>query len=240
MLSKLIEVGNRVELQETEHGKTAENEHKLHQSEVYDLLSEDRLEITMPIEQGKLVLMEVDAEYTMIFYTQNGLYQCDGRVIDRYKSENVYLLLIELTGKLSKHQRRDYYRYNCALDLGVRLLTEEEIEASAEGDLLMYIPNLELSQGMIVDISGGGLRFTSKGKFEKESLIYCTYVLSVQGKAKRYEVSAKILHVKELENHSGIYEYRVKFDKIEMAEREEIIRYIFEEERKERRKAWDK
>ena len=43
------------------------------------------------------ILLPVDSEYDMIFFEENSLYQCFARIIDRYKSNNVYVLVMELT-----------------------------------------------------------------------------------------------------------------------------------------------
>ncbi len=95
-------------------------------------------------------------------------------------------------------------------------------------------PGLPLKRSVIVDISGGGLRFMSNQRYEPESLIYCTYHLLVGGKNKEYEIVGKILSVKELENKKGTFEHRVQYVNLDVDDREEIIKYIFEEERKNR------
>ena len=87
----------------------------MYQSRVLQILSEDTLEISMPMEQTRLILLPVDSEYDMIFFEENSLYQCFARIIDRYKSNNVYVLVMELTSNLRKYQRREYYRFSCAL-----------------------------------------------------------------------------------------------------------------------------
>ena len=93
MLSKLIKIGTKLELESIRYAKDKEQENKIYKSEVYDIISEERLEVTMPMESTKLILLPVDGEYDMTFYALNGtVYQCLGRVIDRYKSNNVYIL----------------------------------------------------------------------------------------------------------------------------------------------------
>ena len=46
----------------------------------------------------------------------------------------------------------------------------------------------------------------------------------------------KVLSVRELENRPGSWEHRVQYYDMDSNTREEIIKYIFEEERKSRRK----
>ncbi|MDE6419627.1 MAG: PilZ domain-containing protein, partial [Lachnospiraceae bacterium] len=93
-----------------------------------------------------------------------------------------------------------------------------------------------LKHSIIVDISGGGLRFVANQKYDEVSLIYCKYYLTVNGMNKEYNLVGKILHVSEIEKQKGNFEHRVQYINIDSAEREEIIRYIFEEERKNLRR----
>ena len=54
MLSRFVEEGSKVELRALEHGlgeSGAENTTKVYQSRVLQILSEDTLEISMPMEQ---------------------------------------------------------------------------------------------------------------------------------------------------------------------------------------------
>lgn len=235
MLSKFISVGNKIELQNVE--KDSENQGgKTYISSVYEILSEDTLEITMPVENTKLILLPVDNEYNMIFFGESGMFQCFARIIDRYKSNNVYLLVVEFTSNLRRYQRREYYRFSCALEMCARNLEETEVQALEQNAPYSLTPGLPLKQSVIVDISGGGLRFLSVQRYEPGSLLYCSYHLLKGEERKKYEVIGKVLSVKELENRSGTFEHRVQYYDMDMDTREEIIKYIFEEERKSRRK----
>lgn len=240
MLSQLIKPGDKVELQRVTRIKYNEDEEeaakkrKVYHSAVSEILSEDRLEITMPIEKAKLRLLEIDSEYDVYFFTENGLYQCFARVIDRYKTNNIYMVLIELTSNLRKQQRREYYRFGCALEMSDISLSEEEGEEVLKTGRV--VNGRKMNKSVIVDISGGGLRFVSENKYELDSLVYCTYHLMIRRKIKEYNLVGKILTVRELDNKPGFYEYRLKYTNIDKDEREEIIRYIFQEERKSRKK----
>lgn len=238
MLSKYILPGDRVELTPNSRLKLSGNgttEKKVYMSKVCDIISEERLEIVMPMEKTKLVLLPVDGEFEICFYTKSGVYQCGARVVERYKSDGIYLLLFEVTSNLRKNQRREYYRYNCVLNMGSRELTEHEMEVMGQPDAELDL-NLPLHNGVIVDISGGGLRFVSDYKYEQGAVIYLTYTLLQNGLERPYDLTAKILTVKEVENKKGLFEHRVQYLAIDSRAQEEIIRYIFEEERKNRQK----
>jgi len=239
MLSKYIEVGAKLELQSVRRikveAKPGEEEVKrIYSSKVYDIISDERLEILMPMEQTKLILLPVDGEYDLCFYTDNGLYQCFAKVVDRYKDNNVYVLAMDLTSNLRKFQRREYYRFSCALEMDSRELVEEEIESLNLNNVLQ--PELPLKRSVIVDISGGGLRFVSNLEYAKDSLILCKYSLIIDGAPREYNLIGKVLAVAERENRPGVYEHRVQYVNMDVDEREEIIKYIFNEERKNRHK----
>lgn len=233
LLSKYIAPGGEVELQAIERGfgqeAGAEKVKKIHRSQVLKVLTEDRLEIAMPIEEGKLILLPVDGEYDMFFYGENVVYQCNARVVDRYRHSGQYVLVMDLISNLRNYQRREYYRFSCALEMDSRQLGEEEIALASQEELL---PSLPLKSSVIVDISGGGLRFVAYYAYEVNSLILCKYRLRVEGKEKEYRLVGKVLAVNELAHRPGVYDHRVQYVDVDPQDREEIIQYIFDEARK--------
>lgn len=240
LLSKYVTPGCRVDLQAIDRsreylrGYSGDNneEHKSYQSQVLDILSEDRVEIAMPMEKSKLILLPVDREFDLYFYSDNGLYQCYARVVDRYKNNSIYVVVFDLISNLRKNQRREYYRFSCALEMNSRQLEEEE-QAAISGDKdRLLMPQLPLKSSVVVDISGGGLRFVANYAYEPQSLILCKYSLLIGGESKEYNLVGKVLSVRELENRKGVYEHRVQYINVDPVEREEIIKYIFDEERK--------
>lgn len=238
MLSKLVTPGDKIEMQSVDRGADEQQEkiQKMYYSSVNDILSEDTMEILMPMEQTKLILLPVYSEYNLVIYGAGGMLQCFARIIDRYKSSNMYILVVELTSNLRKYQRREYYRFSCVLEMCARNLEEEEIQQLESQTPYALQPGLPLKRSLIVDISGGGLRFISSQRYEPDSLLYCSYNLLTEGTQKKYEVIGKVLAVKELGNKPGNYEHRVQYYNLDMETREEIIKFIFEEERKERKK----
>ena len=235
MLTKLVRPGETVELTALDRTAKRATEQKSYRTKIYDISNDEQLEVMMPMEQSKLILLPVDAEYTMCFYTQNGLYQCTGKVIDRYKNNSVYTLLFEVTSDIKKHQRREYYRYSCILPIFARDMMQEELEAMARGE--QYIEEgIPLREATIVDISGGGIRFVSSNQYKKNSDIFLTFELFYRGKPRKYKVVGRVLRTRQMPNHNGVFEHSVQYMRISKEAREEIIQYIFEEERKNRKK----
>ena len=233
MIEKYVMPGTKLDMKAFKR-TGSDKDSRTYSTKVYDVVSDDRIELFMPIESQKLILLPVDAEYEMFFYTEQGLYECVGRVVDRYKTNNVYIILMELETNLRKYQRREYYRYSCALDMDARNLFEEELVGVDSDPEYHLVPGLPLKRSIIVDISGGGFRFVSDYQYEKGSLIYCNYRLFIKGEPKEYKLVCKILDVRELENRPGEFEHRVQYMNLDNEEREEIIQFIFEEERRNR------
>ncbi len=241
MLSDRVIVGDKVDLTEVRSEEKITRsgiiERKTYSTRVYDIVSEDEIKVNMPFEEGHIVLLEVGDDYDLCFYSGNGLYQCYARVTDRYKSDNVYVLCMELTSPLRKFQRREYYRLNCILNMKCREVGEKEFSEIKDNDVSIVNTDLILEDGVIVDISGGGAKFISDRQFEKESKILFMFNLDLGGHQKEYSIIGRMILSEELEGRPGEYKNHIQFINIKDRDREGIIRYIFEEERKIRRKA---
>lgn len=237
MLTKYVLPGEKVELQTMERSILgAASDKKAYVSKIFDIIDEEQFEILMPMEQMKMILLPVDGIYDMCFYTKNGLYQSNVRIVDRYKSGNIFILLCELTTPLRKYQRREYYRFSCILELQSRLLDEDELNA-VQKNQIYYKEGLATAKGIIVDISGGGVRFVTKDfHYEQGDMLYLTYQLPLKNKMKQYEIAGKVLALRPIPEKLGEYEHRVQYVNIEKTDREEIIRFIFEEERRNRQR----
>lgn len=234
MISKYINVGDRVDI-ETIVSQESINEKKNYRSQVFDIDSEDQIKIAMPMEQGKLVLLSVDDEYSLCFYTPQGLYQCICRVADRYKNDNVFVLVMELITDLRRYQRREYYRLNCVLDMKSSMISEKDVSQFSE-HVHFIDTDITFDNGVMVDISGGGARFISKVRYPKDSNILFVFGLFVNGQLTEYKLIGRVLLSVEIESREGEYEHRIQFVNMMNDDRESIIKYIFEEERKIRRR----
>ena len=233
MISKFVQIGNKIEIESIKKttDELGEITRKTYRSELYDIESEDVIKIAMPMEQSKIVLLPADAEYSLCFYTSNGLYQCLARVIERYKSNNLFVLSMELETDLQKYQRREYYRLNTVLDM-----KSKAIDTSNKSfEQVQFIDtDLTFDNGTMVDISGGGARFISKAQYPKGSLIRFVFSLFVNGSVTEYKLVGKVLRSEPIENREDQFENRIQFVNMVNDDRESIIKYIFEEERRQR------
>lgn len=236
MIENFISPGDKIELKSTVSVVLPDGTEgvKTYRSSVYDILDDGRLELVMPVEQAKVVLLPVDGEYDVCFFSHGGMYRADVRIVDRQKINGIFILVVEMVSNLHRYQRREYYRFNCVVEMAAREMTRQESDAFARGSTFL-IPEGEMTRGVIVDISGGGTRFVSRRRFREGSIILMRFCLSIMESERPFLLAAKVVYSGGIENRANEYENRTKFEFIDTATREEIIKYIFDEERKNRK-----
>ena len=210
-------------------------------SRIYDITDDGFLELDMPTRSGKLLLLPVNVRYEFIIFSDKGMYKTDGIIVERFKRGNFYLLKAKITGKLEKFQRREYYRLNCLMPLLFKGMDDQVADIDDMSEIYGFLddPEEDLKHpkisGMIVDISGGGLRAVSEQKIEDVNYCFLEFFIQVHGEEQKIELLAKLIAVQKVPESKN-YSYRFKFLFKETKMQETIIRFIFEEERKIRKK----
>lgn len=215
MISKAVNLGDKVEIVKK---SVLDKQEVSYQSFVQDVAGKDELVVTSPIVAGRLIPLELDRTYYISVYTDRGLYRCEGVVIDRSKEDHLYLVTFKLKTNMQKYQRRQYYRLDCLLNFHYK---------DAEKEIW--------NEGIIKDISGGGIRFTSPFDFTGDSHIECHIQLNFQDETKHLYVPGMVVDSTANELDSSTFETRVAFGEMSGETREVIIKFIFEEERKRRK-----
>lgn len=236
MLERLITPGDKVEMIAKEMMILPDGTEgtSRYMTIVTDVSQDNLIEIAMPMEKTRMVLLPVDAEYQVCFFTDAGMYTGAVKIVGREKRGNTCVLIAELITELTKSQRREYYRFNCIVDSYSKTINESEA-ASIGKRLGRIISEQDFSKGVIVDISGGGLRFVSREQHEIGDNLCLKFMLPIEQEEKMFTVAAKVVNTQRLEKQKEEYEVRVKFIYLENIMREEIIKYIFDEERKNRK-----
>lgn len=243
MLSKLIGVGNKIELTKVgqpsrdELGPNGENIKKVYVSQVYDIIDDDRIKIAIPMDNGKVILYPNNTRIDVCFYTNKGLYQGRFVIVDRYKEGNLMVQIIELTNELQKYQRRQYYRLSCTMGIMYKTIPQEELkEYYNKADLMEDLDIASLNNAVALDISGGGMRFVSKIDNRKGNVVLLLISFNYGENFKKYAVLANVINVAPTKNNRSMFEHRVEYSNLKSSVREDIIRFIFEEERRRRKK----
>jgi len=247
-MSHLIETGAKIELRKIRHVETMEETSYV--SRFLYQKSADEAVIEMPMREGLLVPLEPEDMFQICFYTSKGLYQCQSQVVSRYYEDSLPVAVIRLRSEFEKLQRRQYYRMESLLQMEFRIISENEFDQMlmrketawrepVKKDTVVDGEEMILTRfytGVTLDISGGGVRFNSQHAAQSGDLI-AIRIAFLFGEAQKLQMLfAKVLTVLPVQNRSGLFEHRAEFVSISNMERECVIRYIFLEERKRRKR----
>ncbi len=243
-ISELIKPGDKVDLQLVQQIESAEKTGttaSIYKSQVLDKRSNGNYIISMPIENGRLILLPIGVRYELTFYCGGSMYRCVGQIVERYKKDNLYMLEVELKTQLERYQRREYYRYNCTLDVDFFVLNEEHKTMESTEVIMQDLLNTDFTEnrckGVAVDLSGGGMKFRSEVQLKPRDQILIMLRLINARMDKQYQIVGEVIACTEVRTEKiRLYESRVQFSIKDNKIREEIIRYIFEEERRNRQK----
>ena len=241
MIANIIQPGNKVELcmtrQIEQERKTGLSAH-IYKSQVTDVPGNDELELSMPSEAGKLIMLPIGIRFELVFYGNGGLYRGLGIIKERYKTNNMHLLRVTLKSQLHKYQRREYYRMPCVIPMYYYNITLQHALNLPVEEFASFVelPQIGMTrkEASIVDISGGGARFVTDIQNETDTMTEVQ--LHSEECEKTYLIPAHILSCAEAQTDKKRFENRAEFIFKDRAIREEIIRYIFDEERKIRNK----
>ncbi len=242
-ISDLTKPGDKIDVRLFQEQQREQNKGEaavVYKSSVYDLGNDGTIEIGMPTENGKVVLFQVGMRLNLLFYTSKGMYTCFGRVKDRYKKSAVPLLLIAVETEPEKFQRREFFRIECSLDMQFYRISEETAALETTNELIQAIRRPEFDQepqrARIMDISGGGIRFVSEECLEPDAYILAAIRLRNPKMDQLFYLVTQIIASGESPNSKDHYVHRCKFIFKDLKDREIIVRYVFEEERKLRKK----
>jgi len=249
MLGSILKPGDKVEIKKITNHENSESE-KYYLSQLLDIAEENRAKIAMPIEGTRIIPLDVGDRYHLFFYTHNGLYQSKCIVVDRYRNGNIYVAVIRFIADLEKFQRRQFFRLECVMELEarqvkaienkiVKKLNENDFQSMDEKNKAQEIlisMQQDWKVGIAIDISGGGLRFNMDKAFAKGDIIRLRFSLTINGEQFEVVTDARLVFSQEIFNRPGNFENRVEFVNMPMKEREVIIKYVFDEERKRRKR----
>lgn len=263
MLSEIIHPGDKFDIEILK--KIEKNAKKTtYSSQICDIIDRDKIVAMLPIHRGIVVPLPVNVKYELVIYANAALYKCNAILRERYKEDNMHIMVLEICSELKKYQRREYFRLIYSLDLTYYVLGDDLDQAMDRMDeLLGILPDKEAEngdadvaediknnqriifdeknnenrgsiQGITIDISGGGMRFVSKKRTEAGQYMLLEFAVTVDGRKIPYSQLARVIYTKDVPTKANTYEHRVQFERITIPERELLIKFIFEQERRYR------
>jgi c-di-GMP-binding flagellar brake protein YcgR len=249
MLRDTVNIGDKIEIKQLDQKGQLIKSAKTYVSQMVDFIDDDKISIATPIKSGMLVLLEKWANYRLYLYTAKGLYQCDCTMIQTYRERNMVLALVKVTSTLEKIQRRQYYRLEYVHEIEYRLVTSEETALEEKLRLEKFTNPVEKSearkklaelnrtwhQASITDLSGGGCRFNTDEQLKTGDRIRIKFDFIIRNELRKMELEADIIVSEKLMDRQGVFENRAEFCNISNKDREDLIKYIFEQERRLRK-----
>lgn len=234
-----IDIGDKLDLEkiETRISVDPDKGPEVYTSQVLDEGESDNILVAMPIKEGKVIPLSVGQEFFATFYTSNGLLRCRVAVASRFKRNALFLMELVQKTSLQKMQRREYFRHACRVQIDYRVLGEEEQQAVESGNA--YVGDEELQtwkRATMLDLSGGGIHFVTSAHEKDANLMEVRFPVIYKGKSEVIYAYARLLRSQRNGNNNTIYDHHVKFWLMDSGQREKIIRYIFDEQRKNRAK----
>lgn len=249
-MSSPISIGDRIELTHIASATNRALSQNRYASQLLDYDEDKMAKISVPIYENRIVPLETGDEYQLCFFTKAGLYQCRGRIEKRYREKNMQILAVRFRSRLQKFQRRMFYRLDCVMNMKYRMLEEKELDVLKKyaGDWSEGLDQDELdiqsfeqmefawNDGTVADLSGGGVRFRSREEIEPESIIEIIVHLSFKNRNMPIRFFVRVLACERKQMDDSFYEVRGQFQYLDEKERELVVQYVFEEQRRRLRK----
>jgi c-di-GMP-binding flagellar brake protein YcgR len=185
------------------------NNNYCYTSQIEEVVKKNILVLGTPIVGGQIIPLRINRDYMLIVYSNKGIYSCKIRPKRNFRKGLVELVKVEIISSLEKIQRREFFRYGCVQVFKFKL-------------------NDHWHEGIIKDISGGGIKFITNSDLEVKSKI--TFRIPIEN--DYIEVEGIILYREESNVELYKNQYRVRFDNIDKADQDRIIQFIFEQQRK--------
>lgn len=185
--------------------------------------------IDVPIFQRQIYPVPVGSELDVYFADKSGIssrrFKFRAKVTDRGTIGNLQFLKLELNGKIISAQRRKYFRLEYLRQVDYRVVDPDNPKGNDE---------IPFKKALTNNLSGGGIGILLDEKLDIGSTVECilktdeSSQLRFIGSVKRYEereIKGKIKYL------TGI-----AYIRINEKDREAVIKFIFNEQRKMRRR----
>lgn len=224
VLENYINVGDKIEIQ------SRHNKNNAYLSQLLSINDQKNITVFSPISRGKIIPLTLNIRYDILFITPKRCYRCIGVPRKRGKKDGIAYTDIEIVGNVEKFQRRNYFRFRCILNMKYILLEDDQsIERDIKSSDIKDNAKSNLNSAVVRDISGGGLRFVSNTLIQSGRRIVGT--VDFDGYLMR--IAANIVSKENINHNIYKFEYRAAFINISEADRERIIKYVFEKQRKD-------
>ncbi|MDR5588619.1 flagellar brake protein [Clostridium aquiflavi] len=181
-------------------------------------IEDDYIKINIPVCDGEYLSLKIDDKIEINSYARGKNcfnFYCD--VLARGKENNIIYYKLSEPYNVKEIQRRDFVRVDFMNIIKFKKITESEDEEITS-----------FKDALMIDLSGGGMRFKTKEKLEKQDKLLLEFALN----DKLNYLKAQVMRLEITEFNE--YIYGVKFIRISENQRDKVISEIFNIMRKQR------
>ena len=197
---------------------------------IIDLVGEKVLMVDNPFDGPQAKAIKLGQDLTCKFYEIDAFYEFETHLISyEYKGRKSFLVLAK-PENIQRIQRREYYRLKIALPLYFRPYSAVPARKPQAFRLVETM-----------DLSGGGLLFTSETLLKKDCFLELLLELPPENIASIPTTTpniilgiGQVIKIRKVDKESQGQHYGVQFTCIEPAGREKIIQFVFNRQVKRR------
>lgn len=211
----MLEIGDKIEITvERDYAETITCF-----SLVQDLTSTDKIIVTLPMLEGRLILLNPKDIISVMFFRDKGCFSFKAQVLERFRIKNAAFISLKQVSSVKKIQRRYFYRLKITLPVEFQLVQDNQVPTAT----------ITPFKGYTTDISGGGMRLVTDEELNKNMIIKCSIQLE---EAENISLMGKVVRKREAQDSPLKYEVGICFHKTTENTRNTLIKFIFQKQRK--------
>lgn len=176
----------------------------------------ESLSVAALFHNGEVVPLHEGTKVKLTFWDEAAAYSFVGKIIHRIAGPLPMFMLV-LPKSLAKVQRRNYVRVPALFQVSYQIVTKNGLS--------------DFQKGTMLDLSGGGMRFSAKDRVADKSLLYVQLALP-KGEMKTL---VRVCRVEKMDDNKR-FTVSVEFHDITERDRDQIIRGVFDIQRALRKK----
>lgn len=185
-------------------------------------IQDDNLRINLPVVDGEYLMLHTNEVIQINSYLdESRCFNFSSKVISRGREGNIIYYSISAPFDVKKIQRRNFFRVNLLDEVQYKVITDVDKE---------IIDSIPYHNGLMVDLSGGGLKLKVKEKIKKEDIV----LVKIAIKAMTIELKCSVARIEVTQEKEILC--GLKFLDITQNQTDLIIEELFTIVRKQRSK----
>ncbi len=205
-----LKVGSKVILKKS----MSQDKHE-YTTQIQEIIG-NTLRVLTPMHKSILVRLHEGTEVELLAYSTGRVHLVSGKAGSTSTEGSLYYTEI-IVNSVKKIERRNYFRVKTMEDLLIRVKNDEEPE--------------EYSEGLTIDLSAGGLMFSSMRCFEENSIIEMKLGIDEDELILEGQI---LTRVEQLGLAS--YKHTVEFINLDREKQEMLVKYVFKVQREKLRR----